>query len=259
MARAIADKELISFEAMSPSMAKLPSQDATTLAFAEVFSAIEFLAKSTGDEVPKRLVTLLGQGLSDREAVSKVSGLSWSRFEASWKSFIRSRGYRLQRDGYRDRLLFRGQNSEADELALLKEREARQFTWLGDQLRVRKRHRAAWKEYAKASKISKSASPIVQAKLGFSLLAIGKAKKALEAMEKVAATYPSYVLLQLYLGRAYTMLGEFERARKHLEQGIYLNPFDPDIHGLLAQVYQELGEPTLAARERTIHNALQKL
>ena len=45
---------------MSPSMARLPSQDATTLAFAEVFSAIG-LAKVQAMST-KRLVTLLGQG-----------------------------------------------------------------------------------------------------------------------------------------------------------------------------------------------------
>ena len=259
MAQAIADKELISFEAMSPSMAKLPSQDATALAFAEVFSAIEFLAKKGGDDVPRQLVTLMGAGLGDREAVSKVSGLSWSRFEASWKSFIRSQGYRLQRDGYRERMLFRGENSEGEELALLKERETRQYTWLGDQLRVKQRHRAAAKEYAKASKVSKGASPIVQAKLGYALLAIGKPSEAQKAMEKVASVYPSYVLLQLYLGRAYAMSGAFELARKHLEYGIYLNPFDPEIHGLLAQVYQELGENKLAERERKVHKELERL
>ena len=107
-------------------MAKLPSQDATALAFAEVFSVIEYLTKNGGDEIPQKLVSLMAKGLSDRAAVSEVSGLTWTRFEASWKSYIRTRGYRRQNDGYRDRLVFRGQSSENDESALLKEREARQ-------------------------------------------------------------------------------------------------------------------------------------
>jgi Flp pilus assembly protein TadD len=259
MAQAIGDKNLISFEDMSPSMAKLPSQDATALAFAEVFSAMEFMVRRKGAEVPQKLVSLMGAGLSDREAVAKVSGLPWNRFEGQWKQFIRSQGYRLQKDGFRQRMLFKGENTESEELALLRERGARQFTWLGDQLRVKDRLRAAAIEYTKASKISKRSSPIVQAKLGHALLALGRADEALGAMKKLTATYPNYVLLQLYTGRAYAMLGEFEQARSHLEYGIYLNPFDPEIHGLLGQVYQALKLTKLATRERKIHKELQKL
>ncbi len=44
-----------------------------------------------------------------------------------------------------------------------------------------------------------------------------------------------------------------EEARAHLERVLTINPFDPNVHQTLARVYERLGQPELAAREREAH------
>ena len=65
LAEAARDQEFITFDQMHPSMAKLPSQKATALAFAEVFTVVEYLRQTHGvDSIPKDLRTHgLGTGL----------------------------------------------------------------------------------------------------------------------------------------------------------------------------------------------------
>lgn len=258
LARALEKDALISFEDMSPSMALLPSQEATATAFAEVFTVIEFLEQRRGRGVAEQLVALMGQGKSDKEAVAAVAGVPWRRFQPTWEQFLKTKGLRKLDDAFDQRLLFRGTNTEAEELEALKGEEARRFTWLGDQLRLRERFRAAAKEYHKAIKIVGDKTPLIQSKLGYALLKLGLTDQAIDALESPLSHYPNYVLLHLYLGEAYLLRGEWETARKHLEEAVRLNPFDPDLHGHLAKVYEQLGEPELAERERKAHRLINK-
>ena len=78
-------------------------------------------------------------------------------------------------------------------------------------------------------------------------LRLDDARAALSGALSVA---PDYVLLPLLLGRVAALEGAHEEARRHLEHALHLNPFDIQVHGLLAGVYEASGEPELAARER---------
>jgi tetratricopeptide (TPR) repeat protein len=249
LAKALDDGGLISFEAMSPSMAKLPSQEATATAFAEVFTVIEFLVARGGESAAVRLVDLMGEGRSDRDAVAEVAGLAWPRFEPAWKGHLRGRGLRRMDDDFDPRLLFKGKDTEADELALLEGEKARRFVWLGDRLALKERWRAAAKEYRKAEDEVGSGTPVVQAKLGRALLALGKLDEAVQALRAPLPVYPDYMLLRVLSGEALLGLGRYGEARDHLEHAIRINPFDPEVHGHLARAYRELGLPELAARE----------
>lgn len=257
LAEALDTRGLISFEEMSPSMAKLPSQDATALAFAEVFTVIDFFAARSGDAVARQLPGLMRGGLTDRQAVVAASGLEWPRFESEWKKSLTRKGFRKMSSAFRPHLLFRGDHSQAEELAQLTAKTTRQWTWLGDQLSLRKRWKAAAKEYRKASMSSQGDSPIVQAKWGQALVRLGRLAEATAAMTKLARVYPDYVLLQLYLGKAWWMRGDAEKAREHAENVLFLNPFDPEVHGLLAQIYAFLHLDDLAKREKKAHTQLQ--
>lgn len=250
LARALADGKLISFAEMSPSMAKLPSQEATATAFAEVFTVIEFLKRQAGPSVASRLVAAMGAGRSDREAVSEVAGVPWSRFEPAWKGYLAQAGLRRMDDMFDQRLLFKGQDTEATELDTLKGQTARKYVWLGDRMRLLERYKAAAKEYRKASVEVGSETPFVQAKLGFALLQLGRVDEAITELERPLSLYPSYMLLRVYLGDAYLRKGSYEQAREHLEAAILNNPFDPDVHGYLAKAFSGLGREAEAARER---------
>ena len=73
---------------MSPSMAKLPSQEDTALAFAEVYTAIEFLHGKLGWPGLRRILRELSVGKSDEQAIAVAYGGSFAQFERSWKGWL---------------------------------------------------------------------------------------------------------------------------------------------------------------------------
>lgn len=250
LAKALKSDTLIPFADMSPSMAKLPSQEATATAFAEVWTVMAFLEQRSGGQVAASLVAKLGAGLNDREAVAAVANLPWERFEKSWKGFLKQQAYRELDSEYQQRLLFKGKDTEADELAAIKIDKARDHVWLGDRMRMKKRWNPAIFEYRRATEHVGDASPYVQGKLGYALLRANKPGEAATELQRPIADHPRHVVLQVYLGEALLMLGRWEEARKHLEEALTINPFDPDLHEHLAKVYDQLGLPDKATIER---------
>ena len=257
LARALADDQLVGFEEMSPSMAKLPSQEVAATAFAEVFTVMGFLERRAGGPVAERLVAAMAAGRSDREAVAEVAGLPWPRFEAAWRAHLAQLGLRKLPHAFRQKLLFRSHTTQTDELDELRGVRARRYVWLGDQLRLKGRYRAAVAEYRKAARDVGDETPLVQSKLGHALLELGEVDEAITVLERPLDVYPSYVLLHVYLGEAWLRKGELARARGHLEAASRINPFDPDLHAGLAEVYDRLGERELAERERWAHGMVQ--
>jgi tetratricopeptide (TPR) repeat protein len=250
LAKAIKADTLIPFEAMSPSMAKLPSQEATATAFAEVWTVMHFLESRAGGPVAAALTSRLGRGMNDREAVADVASLPWDRFEKTWKAYLKQQNFRVLDADYQQRLLFKGKDTEADELAGLKVDKARDHVWLGDRMRLRKRWPAAIDQYRKAATHVGPNSPLVQGKLGYALLRADRFEEAAVELRRPIAEHPRHVVLQVYLGEALLALGRYEEARKHLEEALTINPFDPDVHAHLARVYEQLGLADKAAIER---------
>jgi hypothetical protein len=81
LSTALQKKRLISFEQMSPSMAKLPSQEDTALAFAEVYTFIEYLHGRAGFGGIRSLIRSLADGLGEARAMQTAFGVSRS---TSW-------------------------------------------------------------------------------------------------------------------------------------------------------------------------------
>jgi tetratricopeptide (TPR) repeat protein len=256
LAKAIEKDSLISFEAMSPSMAKLPSQEATATAFAEVWTVMAFLNEKRGRDVAAELVKKMRDGASDKQAVAEVSGLPWERFEPAWRAYIRGKGYRPMDADFQTRLLFKGKDTEADELAAIKIDKARDHVWLGDRMRLRDRWQAAVKQYRKATTHVGDKSPLVQGKLGLALLKTKRYEEAASELQKPLVDSPRHVVLHVYLGQALMRLGRYQEARVHLEEALTINPFDPDVHETLAEVYTQLGEHEKAEIERRHHKLI---
>jgi hypothetical protein len=266
LAKALAKGTLIPFAAMSPSMAKLPSQEATTTAFAEVWTVMAFLESRARGPVAASLTGHVGAGLADREAVAKVASLPWDRFEPSWKTWLKQQGYRPLAVEEQQRLLFKGHDTEADELAALRIDAAREHVWLGDRLRLRDRWHAAITAYRKAAEVAATgpdgarsigASPIISGKLGYALLRAGRPAEAVTALRAPLADHPRHVVLHVYLGEALLALGRHAEAQRHLEEALTINPFDPDLHGHLAAVYDALGLSAKAAIERSAQRLIR--
>jgi predicted Zn-dependent protease len=93
-------------------------------------------------------------------------------------------------------------------------------------------------------------NPIVQTRLAQARLESGDARGALDALESARRSYPTYVTTWLIMGKAAATLGEHGKAREYLDEAARINPFDPEIHGLLAATHKELGDADEATRSR---------
>src|SRR5699024_9375194 len=73
--------DLITFEQMRPSMAKLPRQEDAAVAFAEVYTVMEYLKREVGQDAFKRLLDHINSGLDADQAFARTIGTSFSNFE----------------------------------------------------------------------------------------------------------------------------------------------------------------------------------
>src|SRR5205823_4397537 len=96
LATALGKRHLITFEQMHPSMAKLPSQEDTALAFAEVYMAIEYLYAQIGWNGIRQMVSALRDGKSDADAVAHAIGRSFEQFQKDWRGWLAARKLRAR-------------------------------------------------------------------------------------------------------------------------------------------------------------------
>jgi hypothetical protein len=94
LAKGLASGKLISFEAMHPSMAKLPHAEDAALAFAEVATAIGSLHAKGGMEALRAAIAKVRDGVDARTAVAQAGGGSWPQFEKGWKAYMAAQHYR---------------------------------------------------------------------------------------------------------------------------------------------------------------------
>jgi tetratricopeptide (TPR) repeat protein len=256
LAQAISQKRLIPFEQMSPSMAKLPSQEDTALAFSEVFTMIHHLKQQAGMSGIRTIIEHMRNGASDATAIASVLSTPFPQLERQWRKSLKQRSWIRLPSGDGHRLHFKSDSRQEDALESIQQEEARRHAYLGDRLRAKKRMKAAALEYEKASQRTNAHSPVIQAKLGTTLVALQRPDEALAALLPSLKFHPEHVLLSLHAGRALLLKKEPQRAVKHLKKAVSLNPFDPTAHEALERAHLALGNKTEAAAERRALNIL---
>ncbi|HXU67728.1 MAG TPA: tetratricopeptide repeat protein [Polyangia bacterium] len=242
LASAIARKHLITFAEMHPSMAKLPSQEDTALAFAEVYTVVDFLHERDGWAGVRGLIKRFTD--ADR---GKASAPDPAEFENAWRTWLRGRKFRMHPGilPAETQLRFKkgaGKPTEAseDDSARIGEERARKFARLGGMLRARHRLVAAAIEYEKAAAIVGAGHPSVANKLARTYLELGDPTKAIAAAEPALELYPDQAAPNATLGEAWLRKNDNKKAAQYLEAALAVNPFDPAVHCGLAQAYRAL-------------------
>jgi tetratricopeptide (TPR) repeat protein len=243
---------LISFDDMHPSMAKLPSQEDAALAFAEVYTVMEYFQKQVGPGAFAKLLDTINDGLDAPDAFARVLGTTFKAFERDWLRYLKTRPVPELPDdtSYEDRLVFKEDPKIAGELDQIEQPQARDHILLGEMLQARNRYGAAVVQYQKAVDLIGTNNPVLQTRLAQSLISTNRPKEAIEQLEAVKEIYPSYIATWLEMGRAYLVLEDWANARDHLREAARINPFNPEIHSLLARAYDKLGQAELAAQAR---------
>ena len=230
---AAAAKELLDFDQLHPSIALLPTQQAASLAFAQVSSFMEMYYAQHGADGVQEALRRVGAGADAREALASVAGVSWKSLERHWRS-----GLSKEPKPPAARLLplyLSGEATEQDELAGVELERARNFVRLGDLLWTRSRPAAASVEYAKAHEAA-PADPVVASRYARSAIAGGRPQRAIAPLQQTLARYPTHAPALSSLATAMFRISNFGAARDAANQAIAHNPFDPQPHCILSQL-----------------------
>ncbi|MEP9411117.1 MAG: tetratricopeptide repeat protein [Candidatus Brocadia sp.] len=252
LAEAIEKDYFITFEQMHPSLAKLKKKVDTALAFAEVFTVIDYLFNRGGYPLLVSILDGIRDGKSTEDAVSSATGISFTEFERNWLQDLKQKKFRRIHGIQILPTILKESSTIVDDLESVAEievKDARKYAVLGDLLRREGLHNAAIIEYEKAFRKAGHISPQIQNKLAMSYILDTQYAKAEEILKVTLEYYPEYTTTYISLAELYQRKGEYDDAIKILSQANHINPFNPIIHKNLAQLYQKLGRKDEAAAE----------
>jgi tetratricopeptide (TPR) repeat protein len=260
LAKALASGKLIGFDRMHPSMAKLPTAEDASLAFAEVATAVASLHARGGMPALRQAISGVRDGLDARAAVAQAAGGSWADFERNWKAFMAAQKYRTfpgmepVTRKFRKSAAIASRRAPTEDEEILSLNAPARYLRLGNMLLRRNRPRAAAIEYEKGSKMSKAAGRgqwLFDVKLGRTYLALQQPERALKAVSDLLTMQPELPWPHLIAGQALLEKGQAKAAISALEMSLATNPFDPGVHCSLAEAYAKLADPAEAASRRT--------
>ena len=255
LARALAERKLIGFDRMEPSLIRLETPEDVQLAYAQAASAIEFIIARAGHErfreIMNRMAGATTRGAS--EAIREVLGLQFSEFEEKWREYLASKELKTVDGVVLHR--YKVKEGRADEERLdmeeIKSLVARNRAHLGDRLKERGRISAAVLEYRRAMAETRDSVPIMN-RLSSALIDLGRDEEVLDILKRVKEISPDHPTPYTQLGQIYLKLKDFKRAREAFEDSIQINPFNPEAHLGLANACEMLGDQSGATREREI-------
>ena len=257
LAAALKKNDLISFDDMHPSMAKLPSQKAAALAFAEVATMVAYVHQEGGYGAVRKAIAAIKQGKSARKAVAESLDKKWPDVEKGWMQYLKAAKLRSSpalagRAGRQIRF----KNGEGDDENVgtddIANARARKHARLGGILRVRGMSDAAAIEYEKALAASGGSGPpdpYVAGKLSRTYLDLKKYDRAIELAKPLLTADESDAAPATTLGLAYQATGRAREAADAFEIALRVSPFDPSVRCGLAEVYDKLGDKPRAKRE----------
>ncbi|HEY2899213.1 MAG TPA: hypothetical protein VGL59_01470 [Polyangia bacterium] len=266
LAKALHGGKLISFEAMHPSMAKLPSAEDASLAFAEVANAVAFLHATGGMPALRDAIGKVSEGVDARQAVAAAAHMSWPEFERGWRGFMVAQHYKtfpaidIPTTHIRKANAIASKRKPTEDEALATSQTlspAFRFLRLGNMMLLRNRLRAAVIEYekgAKAAQVTARASKgrhavdadesashwLFPVKLGRTYLALGEPDRALKSLAGVQSLYPDLPWPSLIAGQALLAKNDYPGAVNALRSSLATNPFDPAVHCALSQAYTRM-------------------
>lgn len=240
---------LVTLDEMHPSMAKLPSQEAAALAYAEVYTLIGWMHQRVGYPGIVRMLVAQRDGASTKHAVAEVLGLSWSAVEATWKNQLRTTDTsRAQRNAQRH-IRFGKTSRDTENIGLdAASTGARKFARLAGMLRARGKLAAAAVEYERAYALEPQ-NAFIAGKLARTLVELGEISRAITVAEPLLARDAEDATAAVTVGVARSQQHEWAAAAKAFELALRISPFDPAVRCGLAEAYQALTD-NRAERER---------
>ena len=260
--KAAKDNKLIPFAAMHPSIAKLPTQEAAALAFAEVEAAIRMLYLHGGQQALTDLVAAMAAGARDEKAVSLACGKTFAQFEKDWRDSLKelrkdppAQAPGAARPLERKALIFKedakGAAKEGGDTPGERpvDPEAKRSVRLGEIFYARRRWAAAAQEYGKARSRMSREIPQIARRYAFAQVQLGKLGEAEAALASAAQRDPQDEAVQALYAHVLQKRGQPQKAKAALDAGIAVDPFDPELHDVYLRVAKDLKDQALEKRE----------
>ncbi|MBI4055878.1 MAG: tetratricopeptide repeat protein [Elusimicrobia bacterium] len=240
LAQGLEASRLIPFSAMEPSLVYLDSQEAVSLAFAQVAHAVGTLVQTRG---PASLSELL-RNPSQRPAFTQD-------FYLEWKEALKENPPPRLPGAAKGRTHFKGETEEvflgADLRGLIR---------LGDRFRQRKLPEIALREYRKALE-REPYNPIALYKTAMTLLETRRKDIALEHLETSTRYNPHHAAGWILLADQYVTLKNWEKAIAAYTEALRINPFNPHPYRQLQVIHTRLGNKAEAEKQNQNLQRLQ--
>jgi thiol-disulfide isomerase/thioredoxin/tetratricopeptide (TPR) repeat protein len=232
---ALANDDLVTFDEMHPSLAKLPTAERAALAYAQVAALMAFCFDKAGDDVLLRTMPLVRDGVDAREALAKGANYpDFASLEADWLAWLRTLDLKK---GVVEELPTVFAEDGVDDGAVdpvLDDREdLHRFVRLGTLLRERKRYDAALVEYEKARDPDEPGSPYLANMIAQTHIARGDLAAAEKEVSASLEDYPDFALSHKTHGQLLVARGRSQQAATAFEAAVALNPYDPSVQTAL--------------------------
>ena len=235
---------------MHPSMAKLPTQEAAALAFAEVAVAVDTMRARGGAPAVRGVLERLARGDAAEDAVAGALGMPFPAFEKEWRRAMAERPVPAGGERQMKKLHFHGDPGAYAEWAEIPDEKARGHARLGEIFRERGRWEPARQEYARAAKRGGAGSPTLAGRYALASLMTGHAAEAEKTLAEALRAHPEAGTLHVQLGRVRLSRQDWAGARESFLLANRTDPFDPEIHAGLARAAEALSDATTASREK---------
>jgi tetratricopeptide (TPR) repeat protein len=248
----------VEFEDMHPSLAKLPSAEMASLAYAQLATLVQYAFVTGGEDVLVGVLNDVKAGTDPREALATGAGSGkFERFQKDWYGWIKGQHYEGDVVAQLPTALDAADASETDPV-LAGNEDLWRWVRLGDLLREEGRPKAALVEYAKAVVPGEPGSPLLGNKIAQCHLELGDTKAARAALEESLRDYPEFPLTHKTLGAILAKQGQAADARKSYLRAADLNPFDPEVQAALAELARASGDAKAAARHERYLRILRR-
>lgn len=253
LAEAIRKDNLVTFEEMHPSLAKLPTAERSALAYAQLATLMQYCFEQAGEGVLLKTMAATHAGTDPRVALAEAVGAKdFATLEQDWLTWLKAKDLDGKPLDELPTVLDGGDDIDTDPLLAHDERLA-DFVELGDLLREYDELEAALVEYDKAIPEGEAPSPLLANRLAQTHLDLGQHSEAARRLTASLEDYPDFPLSHKTLGAVRRVQGLGPAARASYRQALKYNPFDPEVRTALLDLAKEAGDSAaVALHERAL-------
>ncbi len=258
--KALDENDLVTFDEMHPSLAKLPSAERAALAYAQVSALMAFCFETKGEDVLLEALPLLKGGMDAREALARGAGFSkFDELETAYIEWMKTLNLsNTQVEELPTVFAQDGTDDGATDPVLSRREDLHRFVRLGTLLRERERPKAALVEYEKARDPEEPNSPYLSNMIAQTHIELGAFGAAESELSKSVETYPEFALTHKTLGQLANKRGDTRSARTSFEAAAEINPYDPTVQAALFELAGKRGDSREAAHRADLLKILRQ-